>query len=170
MMNSEISMVGDIFIKGFSKNVEGKPALWSQLCFQVGVPTQFPAFRKAWFTFSGQPVSTAEGETFPQATVSQGTEEIRLQKFGISIRMTEEFIKSSPLNVVEAWLEEMGGIYQALEDGWSVTTPVSGDLSTGANKILSAERLKQKNLIETSGESNLLFFLVRPKRFELPTF
>jgi hypothetical protein len=126
-------LVGDIFIKGFAKNAAGQPALWQQLCFQVGIPTQFPAFRKAWFTFSGQPVSTSEAEPFPQASIGQGTEEIRLQKFGLSIRMTEEFIKSSPLNVIEAWLEEMGRIYQALEDGRAVTTLVSGDLSTGAN-------------------------------------
>jgi len=126
-------LVNDIFIKGFSKSADGKPALWSQLCFQIGIPTQFPAFRKAWFTFSGQPVSTAEAETFPEATIGQGTEEIRLQKFGISIRLSEEFIKSSPLNVVEAWLEEMGRIYQSLEDGRAVTTLVSGDLPSGAN-------------------------------------
>ncbi|MFA6221454.1 MAG: hypothetical protein WC647_03995 [Desulfomonilaceae bacterium] len=126
-------LVSDIFTKGFSQTPAGSPPLWQQLCFQVGVPSQFPAIRKAWFTFQGQPIATAEGENFPESRISQGTEEIRFSKFGTLVRLTEEYIKANPLAITESWLTEMGRVYQALEDGRAVDCLAAGDLSTGAN-------------------------------------
>ena len=125
--------ITDAFIKGFSQTNDGQSPLWSKLCFQTGVATPFPEIRRTWYKFEGEPKPTAEAETFPEAKISVGTEAINSEKRGINLKLTEELVRSSPLNVVEGWLVETGRVYQHIEDSRAVTTLVNGDLQSGAN-------------------------------------
>jgi hypothetical protein len=126
-------VVTDCFIKGFSETATGQPPLWSDVCFSTGVATQFDEIRKTWFKFQGAPTLTAEGENFPEASISLGTEVVRLEKRGLTLRLTTEFARSNPLDIIESWLVELGRMYQYLENNRCVDTLINGDLAGGVN-------------------------------------
>jgi hypothetical protein len=127
------AIVNDSFVKGFSTASNGQPPLWSQLCYRTGVPCALDEFRRTWLKFNGQPQITAEAETFPEATITLGTEIARMQKKGITLRMSEEFVRANPIDVVAEWLIYLGRRHQLMEDDAAVLTLVNGDLSTGSN-------------------------------------
>ncbi len=127
------AMFADCFIKGFSRTAALKRALWSTLCYQTGVASEFDEIRRTWFQFHGEPVRTAEGETFPEGRLSVGSEVVRLEKRGINIKLTEEFVRGNPLSIIEEWLVEMGRVYQNIENNRAVDTLINGDLASGAN-------------------------------------
>ena len=125
--------VQDAFIKGFSETSTGQPPLWSKICFATGVDAKFDQIDKTWFTFPGEPVPTAQGENFPEAKITLGSERIRLEKRGLTLRLTTEFARSNPLTIVESWLVEMGRVYQHQENGRCVDCLLNGDVPGGVN-------------------------------------
>lgn len=126
-------LISDSFIKGYSETSTGRPPLWSQMCFATGIDTKFDEVRKTWFTFQGEPTKTGEAEQFPEATIRSGNETIRLEKRGLTLRLTAEFIRENPLTIIEGWLTEMGRVYQAIENDRAVETLLNGDVPSGAN-------------------------------------
>lgn len=126
-------IIEDIVVRGYMERRDGLPAMWARLVFAAGVTAQQEAIRRTWFKFNGVPVPTAEGETFPEATISQGEETIAWKKKGLTLRLSEEYLRANPLPVISNWLAEVGRIFQHMENVGAVATLVSGDLSTGAN-------------------------------------
>jgi hypothetical protein len=126
-------VITDAFIKGYSETSTGRPPLWSQMCFSTGVETKFDEVRKIWLKFQGEPTLTGEAEQFPEATIQSGRENIRLEKRGVTLRLTSEFIRENPLTIVESWLTEMGRVYQSIENDRCVETLLNGDVPSGAN-------------------------------------
>lgn len=126
-------IIEDIVVRGYMERRDGLPAMWTRLVFAAGVTASQEAIRRTWFKFNGVPVPTAEGETFPEATISQGEETIAWKKKGLTLRLSEEYLRANPLPVISNWLAEVGRIFQHMENVGAVATLVAGDLSTGAN-------------------------------------
>ncbi len=126
-------VITDAFIKGYAETSTGRPPLWSQMCFATGVDTKFDEVRKQWLSFQGDPTLTGEAEQFPEATIRFGHATIRLEKRGLTLRLTSEFIRECPLTIIESWLTEMGRVYQSIENDRCVETLLNGDVPSGAN-------------------------------------
>jgi len=126
-------LITDLFIRGFSQTPSGGRELWSALCCETGVKTPLDDARRGWLQFSGEPTRTAEGENFPEARVSMGQESIRLEKYGVTFRLSEELNRSTPLNITQNWIIDIGRRYAVKENQRAVTALISGDLTSGLN-------------------------------------
>lgn len=122
----------DIMWKGFMEEA-GQPAMWQALCASVGVPAAQESIKRTWIRFSGEPKPTAEGEIFPEVTISGGEEQIAWKKKGLTLRLTTEYLRANPLPVVQDYLIYVGRVLQHLENLACVSSLVSGDLTSGAN-------------------------------------
>ena len=125
--------IEDAFLEGFTTTRSGRPPLWTQLCYSTGVPVAQEGIHRTRFNFSGMPTATGEGETFPEAKISLSQEEIRWNKKGLTLRLTNEYIRANPLPIVEDYISEIGRIYQHLENSACVRALLNGDLASGDN-------------------------------------
>jgi hypothetical protein len=126
-------VIEDIVWKGFNESSAGQPAMWQSLCASIGVPAAQEAIMRTWIKFSGEPTPTAEGEMFPEVTISQGEESIAWKKKGLTLRLTVEYLRANPLPVVQDYLIYVGRVLQHLENRACVQALYNGDLSTGGN-------------------------------------
>ena len=125
--------IEDAFLVGFTETRSGRPPLWAQLCYSTGIPVAQEGIRRTRFNFTGLPIPTAEGETFPEVRISLAQEEIHWKKRGLTLRLTNEYLRASPLPIVEDYISEIGRIYQHTENSECVRTLLSGDLANGDN-------------------------------------
>ena len=122
----------DIMWKGFMEEA-GQPAMWQSLCASVGVPAAQEAIKRTWIRFNGEPKPTAEGEIFPEVTISGGEEQIAWKKKGLTLRLTTEYLRANPLPVVQDYLIYIGRVLQHLENQAVVQCLINGDLANSAN-------------------------------------
>lgn len=122
----------DIIWKGFNGE-PGSPAMWQSLCASTGVPAAQESIQRTWIRFNGEPAPTAEGELFPEVTISHGDESIAWKKKGLTMRLTVEYLRANPLPVINDYLIYIGRVLQYLENKACVTTLVNGDLVSLAN-------------------------------------
>ena len=126
-------MIEDAFIKGFAELRPGVQALWQALCFGTGIPTTRDSLARTWLKFNGLPTETIEGENFPEATITNGQELVSWSKKGVTLRSSYEYLRANPIPVVEAWIAEVGRMYQHVENCAAVKTLVMGDVKSGGN-------------------------------------
>lgn len=122
----------DIVWKGFNGEPEA-PAMWQSLCASTGVPAAQESIQRTWIKFNGEPAPTAEGETFPEVTISHGEEAIAWKKKGLTLRLSVEYLRANPLPVISDYLVYVGRVLQHLENRACVTALVNGDLISLAN-------------------------------------
>lgn len=126
-------IIEDAFVKGYMESRNNRVPLWSLLCTQTGVPVSSEGIARAWLSFSGSPTRTAEGERFPEARLSMTSEQLSWGKYGLTLRMTNEFTRATPIALLEDWLAELGMIYQVTENERCVNALVKGDLESYDN-------------------------------------
>lgn len=122
----------DIIWKGFNGD-PASPAMWQSLCAATGVPAAQESIQRTWIRFNGEPAPTAEGELFPEVTISHGDETIAWKKKGLTLRLTVEYLRANPLPVIADYLIYIGRVLQYLENKACVLALVNGDLSSQAN-------------------------------------
>lgn len=121
----------DIIWKGFNGDANA-PAMWQSLCAATGVPAAQESIQRTWIRFNGEPAPTAEGELFPEVTISHGDETIAWKKKGLTMRLTVEYLRANPLPVISDYLIYVGRVLQYLENKACVLALVNGDLTSGA--------------------------------------
>lgn len=126
-------IIEDAFTKGFLQERNNRTPLWSLLCSQTGIPTLSEGLTRAWMQFEGTPSRTAEGEQFPVAKLKMSSEHFYWGKYGLTLQMTNEFARATPIPVVEDWLAELGMIYQVKENERAINALINGDLESEGN-------------------------------------
>lgn len=122
----------DIIWKGFNGE-PASPAMWPALCASTGVPAAQEAIQRTYIRFNGEPAPTAEGELFPEVTISHGDETIAWKKKGLTLRLTVEYLRANPLPIISDYLIYVGRVLQHLENRACVQALVNGDLVSQAN-------------------------------------
>lgn len=126
-------MIEDAFVKGFITTSDNRPPVWKQLCCETDIPTANDYLARTWLQFNGTPTATAEGETFPEARISNGQETVSWCKKGLNLHLTVEYLRATPLPVLERWIAEIGRIYQYQENNLCARTLIDGDLKNSGN-------------------------------------
>jgi len=124
--------ISDIVWRGYVGE-PAKPALWTKLCYAIGVPVVQETLKRVKLWFSGRPAPTGELATIPTAKLFHGDESIAWKKVAWGLEMSNEFLRFSPVPIIEPYLVEAGRIQQVTKDLACVAAIVNGSLSTGAD-------------------------------------
>ncbi len=122
--------IADIVWRGYIGE-PARPALWSALCFQIGAPAIQESLKRVKLWFTGTPAATGEGEQIPGSKLGHLEETISWKKTAWKLEMSNEFLRFSPIPVIEPWLQEVGRIMQVTKDLACVDAIVNGTTSTG---------------------------------------
>jgi hypothetical protein len=123
--------IEDAVWKGYIETKQNRPALWTLLCFQLGVPANQESIKRVKMGFKGGPALTGELETLPTTTLSHSDESLSWKKTAWMLEMSNELVRFSPLPVIEPWFAEAGRIQQNAKNRAVVRAIVNGTVSTG---------------------------------------
>lgn len=124
--------ISDIVWRGYVGE-PATPALWTKLCYAIGIPAVQESLKRVKLWFDGRPAPTGELAHYPTAKLFHGDETISWKKMAWGLEMSNEFLRFSPIPVIEPYLVEAGRIQQVTKDLACVAAIVSGSLSTGAD-------------------------------------
>jgi len=124
--------ISDIVWRGYVGE-PARPALWTKLCYAIGVPAVQESLKRVKLWFDGRPAPTGELAHHPTAKLFHGEETISWKKMAWGLEMSNEFLRFNPIPVVEPYLVEAGRIQQVTKDLACVAAIVNGSLSTGAD-------------------------------------
>lgn len=125
--------IEDAVYQGYVESDTGKPALWTVLCFQVGMPAQQESIKKVKLGFVGAPARTGELENLPTTTMYHSDESLSWGKVAWMLKMSNELLRFNPLPVIQPWLTEAGRIQQYTKNRACVKAIVNGTVSTGTD-------------------------------------
>jgi hypothetical protein len=123
--------IEDAVWQGYISSDDKRPALWTVLCFAIGVPAQQESIMRVKLGFKGAPAPTGELENLPTTTLSHSDESLSWKKTAWMLQMSNELVRFAPLPVIEPWFAEAGRIQQHSKNLAVVKAIVNGTVPTG---------------------------------------
>lgn len=140
-------VIRDMVVEGLQAD-GGVTAWYQQLCLAVGEPVGAMTATTPRIQFKDAgPAEVEEGETLPLAKITTAERGVRCTKKGRTIELTDEVVKSCPMNLLAPYLAEVNATIIAQENDHVVDTQLNGDQRSGGDEAAVVGIATQNTLI-----------------------